>query len=277
MKWIQKRSKFTLVELLVVIAIITILAALLLPALQSAIYQAKIVNCMSNQKQQGVGLTGYCNDNRRYYPFPNAQVGVRPARYADYGGQVFEEHAQVLPYFADKAAMKGVFTCPFVVGECESKWGTSKFPYNGANGVPIQTFQLWYWVQRSRVGNGGGTRVMKKLGQRWQYTGGSAIDKKWFNIVSSDPLITRVYGLGGMDTTWGNAVTHIPQGAPLVDPPFAVFHGMGMRVSFWAEGYNSNYLFSDGSVKHHRELVPGVTLGGSWMWKAPTDYARDTP
>lgn len=59
---------FTLIELLVVIAIITILAALLLPALNSAMYQARIVSCISNLKQINVGITLYTSDSKRWYP-----------------------------------------------------------------------------------------------------------------------------------------------------------------------------------------------------------------
>ncbi len=50
------RTAFTLVELLVVIAIISILTALLLPALKNARVTAKRVACMSNLKQVGTAL-----------------------------------------------------------------------------------------------------------------------------------------------------------------------------------------------------------------------------
>ena len=60
---------FTLIELLVVIAIIAILAALLLPALSGAKKKGKGAECINNQKQNGIGLRLWANDNGEKFPW----------------------------------------------------------------------------------------------------------------------------------------------------------------------------------------------------------------
>lgn len=60
-------SGFTLIELLVVIAVISILAALLLPALQRARESAVYSECMSNQRQLFVIQNLYATDNDDHY------------------------------------------------------------------------------------------------------------------------------------------------------------------------------------------------------------------
>ena len=56
-------TRFTLIELLVVVSIIAILAALLLPALQSAKAQATRIDCLNGIRQLAMTLTSYANEH----------------------------------------------------------------------------------------------------------------------------------------------------------------------------------------------------------------------
>ncbi len=62
------KNAFTLIELLVVIAIIAILAAMLLPALARAKTAAQRVACLNKQRQWGMAMLMYTQDNEENVP-----------------------------------------------------------------------------------------------------------------------------------------------------------------------------------------------------------------
>ena len=59
---------FTIVELLVVVSIIVVLIALLVPALDRAMYRAQLMLCQGNLDGQSTGLITYAMSNRTNYP-----------------------------------------------------------------------------------------------------------------------------------------------------------------------------------------------------------------
>ena len=92
----MKRQKgFTLIELLVVIAIISILAAMLFPALQRARAEALKVRCKNRLKGLGTALQLYlsvCGDHR-FYPYFGVRSGTTVTTSANWqsttGGSLF--------------------------------------------------------------------------------------------------------------------------------------------------------------------------------------------
>jgi len=86
------QKAFTLVELLVVIAIISVLAALLMPALSKAVFSARLVSCMSQHRQMCLGLNDYASDAGGFLPGGThtlngrawASYNIGPSQYAGY-------------------------------------------------------------------------------------------------------------------------------------------------------------------------------------------------
>jgi prepilin-type N-terminal cleavage/methylation domain-containing protein/prepilin-type processing-associated H-X9-DG protein len=93
----MKTKGFTLIELLVVIAIIAILAAILFPVFARVREKARQTSCASNEKQLGLGIIQYEQDNNETYPI---QSGVN---YNSNGYAV-----GIYPYVKST----GVFKCP---------------------------------------------------------------------------------------------------------------------------------------------------------------------
>ena len=78
-----KGKGFTLIELLVVIAIIAILAAILFPVFAKAREKARQITCTSNEKQIGLGILQYVQDNDE--TFPAGAPGAAAAQIAGVG------------------------------------------------------------------------------------------------------------------------------------------------------------------------------------------------
>jgi prepilin-type N-terminal cleavage/methylation domain-containing protein len=65
---IRAAKGFSLIELLVVVALIGLLAALLLPALSSAMNRARSAACVNHLHEMGLAWQMYVHDNRSHYP-----------------------------------------------------------------------------------------------------------------------------------------------------------------------------------------------------------------
>jgi len=78
---------FTLIELLVVMAILAILAALLLPAMQTAKENSRRAKCVSNMRNLGQAFMLYANDFDERLPTSGRSGGNAPAEWAP-GGNV---------------------------------------------------------------------------------------------------------------------------------------------------------------------------------------------
>lgn len=72
----KRNAAFSLIELLIVIAIITLLAALLFPALKRCREAAKNIICKSNLRQCGTASLMYAQDNRGWLATPGPDPGA---------------------------------------------------------------------------------------------------------------------------------------------------------------------------------------------------------
>ena len=99
----SRKRAFTLIELLVVIAIIAILAAILFPVFAQARESARMISCLSNMRQLGLGLRMYSQDSDETYP--NIYQGWGAG--ADYQ-EGWQWRNAIQPYTKNKGIMK----CP---------------------------------------------------------------------------------------------------------------------------------------------------------------------
>ncbi len=138
---LARAAGFTLVELLVVIGIISILIAMLLPALNRARDAARTVACLSNLRQLGMSFQMYTDQNQGYFP---------PTSYTTAANELYTWPGIL---FATKNASAGVFACPgFGVGEYP--WNHFRNPPSAIDGASSAWAYSQYGYNYTFIGSG---------------------------------------------------------------------------------------------------------------------------
>lgn len=154
---------FTLVELLVVMAVLSILAALLLPALRGAIEAVRRTQCMSRQKQLMLATIQYANDNRRRLPAGNKSAAPGQEHYEVLAG--LNKPTFELLRDAYAGGINTVWTCP----SYENPFTNQKkaYPMDKTNEkIPYWKIGFVYTADKDVINNTYGCKYPSRLDGR---------------------------------------------------------------------------------------------------------------
>ncbi len=182
----HRATGFTLIELLVVIAIISILASLLVPAVQNAMDSARTTHCSSNQHQIGTAMASFALEHNDYFPPTRSEEGD-PFHIPGTGRRFWFDH--VLPYLGGEGDETGVRGDIYPLFHCIS--AQLHHPVYGVDyGVNIhqvgwrKTIVPTTGSEEDPIRNPGGTLVFCDTFNPFSGTGGYMIFENWLRTGS---------------------------------------------------------------------------------------------
>jgi len=223
------RRGFTLIELLVVIAIIALLVTLLVPALQEAKRQAKVVLCATDLHAIGNGLAIYVAEEDGRYPVASAWYGIYVT------GDPVDNRANLVRIAGEQT---DIYYCPLdnhlrpEDNEHEVEYSEYFFcwPWGAGYAYSI-TYHPWFIT--GHVGGSGG------FSYDWSHSG-NPDGKPPFDPFLPRAAVVSDHNHARVWPPWE------PEGVAHYGPDFANY----------SEGEHSetNVLYSDGHVETHHEL-----------------------
>ena len=247
MQIVVKRNcaAFTLIELLVVIAIIAILAAILMPVLQSAELRATEATCLTNEKQLGGAMIMYATDDNDYIPPtdafkqkdlsgayndaggywgpPDPALWVSPAQALNSVTSLLQSKTNLLWQYAENV---GVYHCP---GDKRLE-----LPIGSGNYVG------WAYDSYAKTENFGGGGAHNTPFTKLAQVRDSA--DTWAFVEQAD---SRGYNEGTFEMIW-NSYSSIT----FVDI-FAIYHGNVQT-----------FCYGDGHAEYHKWIEPTIVQTG---------------
>lgn len=264
----DKGGGFTLVELLVVIAIIGVLAALLLPALQSTLEQGRTIVCQNNLKQMGLALALYQSDFEDYYP----AFAHNDTDYGDYATIGYFNHSDI-PFWM-------IVFYPYLFDESlEDPWGTGRNEaraYTPAKEIfACPTAKATWWVYTDNLRKRSFESRNHPYVVNQAVRGENPLRLKQSQVVSpaSRPFLTD-----------GNANYYVRPGCfrwneytADVGDPNDNYKNSGASTLGYPHLYGANFLFADTHMeRRERVMIRSGETGCIYGFESKTEMMRWT-